>query len=63
MNEQELQNLRRLLDRLRDDIDLGDDTVYRGTEIQAVDDLAVVQLESLLPTTAGTGGLGERHAF
>ncbi|WNV83146.1 hypothetical protein [Umezawaea sp. Da 62-37] len=46
MSDEELHELRRLLGRLRDGMTLGDGTVYRGTEIQAVDDLAVLELEN-----------------
>lgn len=56
MNGQELQDLRRLLGKLRTDMELDDGTVYCGVEIKAIDNLATVQLESILSTTAGDGG-------
>lgn len=56
MNGQELQDLRRLLGKLRTDMELDDDTVYCGAKIKAIDNLATVQLESILAATAGGGG-------
>lgn len=45
MTHQELRDLRHLLDKLRVDMGLDDGTVYRGTEINTVDNLAALLLE------------------
>ncbi|GAA2678849.1 hypothetical protein GCM10010428_43530 [Actinosynnema pretiosum subsp. pretiosum] len=52
MTSGDLRALRRLLGKLRADMELDDGTVYCGKEIQAIDDLAGLQLEGLSSTTS-----------